>query len=76
MLWTTLNLKWHWAGHMARVNDGRWTELITKWTPNMGKQKAGKPKRKWTDEMVDIDRKICNKMEETFTALCGLQYLI
>lgn len=46
MLWTTLNLKWHWAGHMARVNDGRWTELITKWTPNMGKQKAGKPKRK------------------------------
>jgi len=26
-------LKWNWAGHLARINDGRWTRKITEWRP-------------------------------------------
>ena len=25
------NLKWNWAGHLARVNDNRWTRKVTEW---------------------------------------------
>ena len=25
--------KWKWAGHVARLNDNRWTKRITDWQP-------------------------------------------
>ena len=31
---------WRWAGHVARMNDNRWTKRITDWCPyNDKKQK-------------------------------------
>ena len=30
--------KWKWAGHVARLNDNRWTKRITDWQPRYGKR--------------------------------------
>ncbi|GJQ77305.1 hypothetical protein Trydic_g20725 [Trypoxylus dichotomus] len=30
---TILHLKWNWAGHVARLTDGRWTKRILQWRP-------------------------------------------
>ncbi|KAF2898533.1 hypothetical protein ILUMI_07643 [Ignelater luminosus] len=43
-------LKWNWAGHMIRMED-RWTKITTEWTPNLMKQKKGRPKKRWRDEI-------------------------
>ena len=45
--------KWRWAGHVARMNDNRWTKRITDWHPfNEERSRKGyKVERR--------DRKIC-----------------
>ena len=34
--------KWKWAGHVARLNDNRWTKRITDWQPRYGKRSRGR----------------------------------
>jgi hypothetical protein len=43
--------KWRWVGHIARLNDGRWTRLVTDWKPFVGKRRIGRPARRWKDEL-------------------------
>jgi hypothetical protein len=45
-------LKWQWAGHVARTNDNRWTKKVTEWIPLQGKRKQARPKTRWEDEII------------------------
>ena len=69
-------LKWQWAGHVARITDNRWTKNITEWVPLEGKRKRARPKTRWEDEIVQAegvtwarvaqDRKMWKCHEEAF----------
>ena len=48
---TVKQLKWNWAGHLARIEDTRWTIKVTKWTPLENKRNRGKQKIRWRDEI-------------------------
>ena len=43
--------KWKWAGHVARMNDNRWTVRCTEWQVRHGKRSRGRPKRRWHDDI-------------------------
>src|SRR5438552_13150505 len=44
-------LKWQWAGHLARTRDNRWTKSITEWLPLDQKRKRARPKTRWVDDI-------------------------
>lgn len=46
-----VELKWSWAGHMARRGDGRWSTAITEWWPRLGRRNVGRPMVRWTDDL-------------------------
>lgn len=46
-----LALKWKWAGHIARLQDERWTKRVTEWKGPMGKRNKGRPCNRWEDEI-------------------------
>ena len=43
--------KWRWAGHVARLQDNRWTKRLTEWMPR-GKRLRKRPNARWRDEIV------------------------
>ena len=44
--------KWTWAGHIARLQDNRWTSQATDWRPMNGSRSKGRPTlRRWSDEI-------------------------
>ena len=45
------NAKWKWAGHIARMNNKRWTIRSTEW-PIKGVRSVGRQKRSWRDDIV------------------------
>ncbi|CAH2263440.1 jg13904 [Pararge aegeria aegeria] len=45
-------LKWRWAGHIARAKDGRWTEKILHWYPREDRRPRGRPRRRWSDDII------------------------
>lgn len=45
-------LKWQWAGHIARLQDERWTKKITMWEGPKGKRHKGRPHTRWEDDMT------------------------
>ena len=49
-------LKWQWAGHIARVTDNRWTKIVTEWIPLDGKRERARPKTRWEDEIHKMRR--------------------
>lgn len=42
-------LKWHWAGHICRMNNNRWTKRLTEWIPRDRKRGKGRPSKRWRD---------------------------
>ena len=46
--------KWKWAGHVARLNDNRWTKRITDWQPKYGKRSRGRQAKRWRDDIVQM----------------------
>ncbi len=44
-------LKWQWAGHVARMNDDRWTKAVTEWLPIHLKRKQARPKMRWENDI-------------------------
>lgn len=42
-------LKWNWAGHVCRLENNRWTKIVTEWTPLEGKRKQGRQRKRWRD---------------------------
>lgn len=70
-------LKWRWAGHLVRRDDGRWTGAVTEWWPRTGKRGIGRPPARWSDDIVKVagrhwtrlaqDRKRWRDREEAYT---------
>eukprot|EP00794_Sanderia_malayensis_P008022 gene8022-8881_t len=58
---TAKSIKWRWAGHVARMDDERWTQLTTEWQPIHGKRARGRPKTRWRDELVITTKTIAWK---------------
>lgn len=48
---TVKDLKWKWAGHVARISDNRWTRKVTEWIPLECARKRGRPYTRWDDEI-------------------------
>ena len=46
-------LKWDWAGHVCRLKDQRWTQIITFWQPLRGRR-PGKQKGRWMDDITNF----------------------
>ena len=51
----TLKQKWKWAGHIASLEDNRWTKRCTEWQPRRGKRSRGRPSRRWQDDREGRD---------------------
>jgi len=47
--------KLRWAGHLARLQDRRWTQLALYWTPS-GHRRVGRPLSRWEDSLVEFFR--------------------
>ncbi|GBP38571.1 Retrovirus-related Pol polyprotein from type-2 retrotransposable element R2DM; Endonuclease [Eumeta japonica] len=66
-----------WAGHVARLKDGRWTHKITSWKGPEGKRCRGRPFARWEEDIKKIagpkwqqiaqNRENWQKLEEAFT---------
>jgi hypothetical protein len=69
-------LKWKWAGHVARINDGRWSHQVIHWQYIDGTRRRGRPLQRWKDDVSAIagnlwtrqaqDRNKWLEMEEAF----------
>ncbi|MEE4247402.1 MAG: reverse transcriptase domain-containing protein [Kangiellaceae bacterium] len=46
-------MKGQWAGHLARMDNSRWTVKTTEWTPRNGNRGRGRQKRRWRDEIEE-----------------------
>ena len=44
------HLKWKWAGHVVRKNDGRWTTRLTNWIPRDRRRFRGRQRKRWREE--------------------------
>ena len=51
VIYRTANLKWQWAGHVARLKDHRWTRKILEWKPRNTTRNRGRPPTRWTDDI-------------------------
>ena len=47
-----LKQKWKWAGHVARLDDNRWTQRVTEWQPREGRRSRGRQRKRWRDDLV------------------------
>ena len=46
--------KWRLAGHTARRDDGRWSEVALSWEPSWGRRSRGHPVKRWTQDLDDF----------------------
>ncbi|KAJ4441602.1 hypothetical protein ANN_11458 [Periplaneta americana] len=46
----TNRTKWHWGGHMVRIQPTRWAHTATLWDPRIGWRNRGRPRTRWRDE--------------------------
>ena len=49
-----LKQKWKWAGHVARLDDNRWTQRVTEWQPREGRRSRGRQRKRWRDDLVQL----------------------
>lgn len=59
------NLKWNWAGHVARFADGRWTKKILEWRPRQDAHRSrGRPPTRWSDDIKRIQTNWMNAAQD------------
>ena len=49
-----LKQKWKWAGHVARLDDNRWTQRVTEWQLREGRRSRGRQRKRWRDDLVQL----------------------
>ena len=49
--------KSRWAGHVAKMNDNRWTKRITDWCPYYDKRSKKRPDTSLRDEIKKLEEK-------------------
>lgn len=47
-------MKWKWAGHIARLQDDRWTKTVTFWTGPLARRYRGRRFTRWEDDIKKI----------------------
>ena len=52
----TKQQKWKWAGHVATMDDNRWTKRLTDWHLSKEKRSRKRPDTKWRDEIEKFAR--------------------
>ena len=55
--------KWRWAGHVARMNDNRWTKRLTDWHPYNKKRSRKRPVA-W--QRIAQDRQLWQELGKAF----------
>ena len=55
------NVKWKWAGHIARRKDNRWTIRSTEWQIK-GVRSVGRPKRRWRGDIMGQHRAVWTRI--------------
>ena len=54
-----------WAGKVARVEDGRWSQEVLDWCPE-GLRAQGRPRTRWTDQLIpSLRQKLGNGVDLT-----------
>lgn len=48
---TIASMKWSWAGHVARMENDRWTKRLIQWRPRANKRLQGRPPTRWVDDI-------------------------
>ena len=73
-------LKWRWAGHVARREDGCWSRRLLDWAPTKGGRRVGRPAKRWEDDLAAYkqnwkqlaqDRHVWAGMENQFVEFRG-----
>ena len=55
-------LKWRWAGHVARAGDERWTERVLHWSYTREARRArGCPRGRWRDDIEEVAGVTCTE---------------
>lgn len=44
-------LKWQWVGHVARKDGTHWTYRLVHWRPRRSRRSAGRPQKRWLDDI-------------------------
>ncbi|CAG9133292.1 unnamed protein product [Plutella xylostella] len=60
----TAKLKWDWAGHVCRMQPERWAKNATKWIPNNGRRRRGRPRKRWRDDLDNFNTEWCEQAQE------------
>ena len=55
--------KWTWAGHVARLQDNRWTSQVTDWRHLGGSRAKGRPSKRCRDGINDFWRPVTWKQK-------------
>ncbi|GFR57706.1 endonuclease-reverse transcriptase [Elysia marginata] len=53
--------KWKWAGHVARLQDNRWTQRVTEWQLQNGKRSRERQIQRWRDNIVQWKGTTCGR---------------
>ena len=64
---------WACAGHLARSSNGRWTKLITEWTPRNGSRHPERQKTRWRDEITNFLDVACMRKAQVRSVWCHLR---
>ena len=77
-------LKWKWSGHVARMDNNRWTHKLTVWDPREGRRNVGRQRTRWADQLKRLagdpwsrsakDRVLWKELEKNFNSI-GLAHL-
>ncbi|GFS19275.1 endonuclease-reverse transcriptase [Elysia marginata] len=43
-----------WAGQVARFDDNRWTQRVTEWQPQEGREARGEQRGRWRNDLVQL----------------------
>ena len=61
--WVSQQRRLHgrWAGHVLRMVDNRWTVRAMLWEPTTGSRRAGRPSKRWIDDIWAF----CTELEDS-----------
>lgn len=47
-------MKWRWAGHVARQDNSRWSNKVIHWRPRETRRSRGRPQKRWLDDVREV----------------------
>ena len=65
-------MRGQWAGQVACMSNTRWAKITSEWTPREGKRVRGRPKRRWRDNIEEVDSSQWMRVTQNRSAWCKL----